>query len=66
MAKHPKVVEWLRENSNVSFRLDTEFDYNSTDDFPEGKAILKVHLDEEIFGKLSNFISPTIKKKDKK
>lgn len=42
---HGEIVQWLKENTNTPYELDTEYDYESTEEYPNGKVKLKIDLD---------------------
>lgn len=64
---HQKVVDWLKEHSNISYDINFEHDYKKTKQFPQGSVKVELQLDEATFGKLSKFVNPEkVRDKSKK
>lgn len=61
---HGEIVQWLKENTNTPYELDTEYDYESTEEYPNGKVKLKIDLDQATMGRLDRVLNPQ-RKKDK-
>ena len=53
-----EVLDWLRANTNHSFNIDTEYNYEPTKEFPAGSAVLMLDLDQVAIGKLEKFLNP--------
>lgn len=59
---HGDVMLWLKENTNHSHNVQTQYNYKPSALYPNGSVKIEIHLDEAATGKLDKFLNPDRKK----
>lgn len=53
---HTEVMQWLKENTNHSYNVDAQYNYEPTPFFPKGSVTITLYLDEIAAGKLRKML----------
>lgn len=55
---HADVLQWIKTNTNHTFNIETEYNYEKSRLYPNGSVKIKVDLDDASIGKLNKFLNP--------
>jgi hypothetical protein len=53
---HADVIQWLKENTNHSYNVETEYNYEPSPQFPHGSVTISIFLDQVAAGKLRKML----------
>jgi hypothetical protein len=55
---HEQVLLWLKDNTNHSFNIEADYNYEPSRKYPNGSVKVHLILDEAALGKLTKFLNP--------
>lgn len=61
---HAEVLQWLKENTNHTYNIETQYNYEPSKMFPSGSAKISLYIDDATLGKLQKLLNPTKRKKN--
>lgn len=59
---HADVLDWIKTNTNHTFNIETEYNYEKTWQYPNGSVKIKLDLDDASMGKLNKYLNPDKKR----
>ena len=62
---HEAVLNWLKANTNHTFNVESQYNYEPSANYPAGSVKVSLDLDETSINKLNSFLNP-YKPRDRK